>query len=72
MTDPDARLLALVARSPGCTANWYAKKLKADPALTLADLDRLEVAGMLKVRREEIYGRTVRVYRAQGSHERQS
>ena len=63
MTDPDARLLNLVARSPGCTANWYAKRLQADPGLTRADLDRLEIAGLLRVGREEICGREVRVYR---------
>lgn len=65
MTDPDARLLALVSRSPGCTANWYAKRLQADPGLTRSDLDRLEIAGLLRVGREEIYGREARVYRPQ-------
>lgn len=63
MTDPDARLLNLVTRSPGCTANWYAKRLKADPGLTRSDLDRLEIAGLLRARREEINGREARVYR---------
>lgn len=72
MTDPDARLLALVTRSPGCTANWYAKRLHADPKLTEGDPHRLVGSRRLKSARALINGRKVTVYRAQGIHERQS